>query len=303
MKHTKKLAALLLAATTLALCAACGGSAKQDAQDAGDAGESSPLMQAVYDKLVGGAAYAEVQETYADLARFDAKLKGDAIELSATAENEWYETMNGAWDYVLDGDYITFIAGQEEYTGMMLFSTVCDAVADYLGMDTELASMYRNAVSAANIPNAYFIVKSDETAGTITEKIYVAGAYDMDAVLDTTYITQSQIDYVEPMNDEDRNVVANAGKVSMSAVGTKDAADIYFAEYGGVTELTYQSMREVVQVLQPTGYEEFLADYDALAEVTTARYQVVFLTDGDELPYAFEDYGDNYQFIKVHFGD
>ena len=301
MKRIKRFAAVLLAAATLALCAACGGSAQQDAQDVG---ESSPLMQGVYDKLVNGAAYAKLREDYADVARFDATLKGDAIELRATAENEWYETMNGAWDYVLDGDYITFIAGREEYTGTMLFSTVCDAVADYLGMDVKLASMYRSAVSVTGAASDYYIVERDEAAGTITEKVYVAGAYeDMDAVLDTTYITGSQIDYLEPLNDEFRSFFANAGKVSMSAEGTADAVDIYFAEYGGNTELTYQSMREVVRVLQPTGYEDFLADYGALEEAAAARYQVTFPTDADELPFAFGELGDGYRFVKVHFGD
>ena len=75
------------------------------------------------------------------------------------------------------------------------------------------------------------------------------------------------------------------------------------AEYGGSTDLTYKSLISAVKGMQPVGYEEFLAGFTALEEAETERYQVEFLTDTDELPYAFEDFSDNYSYVQVHFGE
>ena len=111
MKTTKRIATILLAAAMLLICAGCA-SKPVDNGDAGlyvgtamqdDAG-SSAIMQGVYDKLVNGREYTQTKGEYAGLARFEEALKGDTIEITAIAENEWYEAMSGTWDYVLDGD-------------------------------------------------------------------------------------------------------------------------------------------------------------------------------------------------------
>lgn len=308
MKTTKRIATILLAAAMLLICAGCA-SKPVDNGDAGlyvgtamqdDAG-SSAIMQGVYDKLVNGREYTQTKGEYAGLARFEEALKGDTIEITAIAENEWYEAMSGTWDYVLDGDYITLTTEADDYVGPMLFSSVTSAVAEYLGMDPELVSIYISAVLAQGLDSKYFIV--EQNGGTTTEKIYVGGTYDMQSAVDSAYIDRNALDYYEPLNEEYRSLYASAGKVKMSAEGTRDSVDVCMAEYGGNTELTYKSLLEAVQVLQPAGYEEFLANYTALEEAETEQYQVKFLTASDEIPFAFEDFSSNYRYVSVHFGD
>lgn len=319
MKSTKKLTALLLAAAMVLICAACGsapasngdaglyvGTAMQDEDSSAapvpDEGESSPIMEAVYQNFVSGEGFSQLRDTYAGLAHFETELKGDAIELTAVADNEWYESMNGTWDYVLDGDYITLTSGTDNYTGISIFTYITRAVAEYLGMDPELVGIYTSAVVSQELNSKYFIFKYDTAANTITQKIYVAGQYDMQNALNSAYITEEQAADMGPLGDEYKSTVMNAGKVSLSVNGSKDSADFVVAEYGGNTELTYKSLISAVKGMQPAGCEEFLASYATLEEVETEQYQVKFLTASDEVPFAFEDFSANYKYVSLHFG-
>ena len=323
MKNAKKLAALLLSAVMVMACAACGdktasegsdnlyvGTAMQDpptepaAEPAAEpAGESSPVIAAVYEKFVNGERFTKLQEMYAGYAHFETALKGNAIELTAISDNEWYDSMNGTWEYVLDGDYITLTSSADNYTGVSVFSSIVSAVAEYLDMDPELVSLYTSAVASQKLESKYFIVDYDEAANVITEKIYVAGQYDMQDALDAAYITEEQAADMGPLEENDTSTILNAGKVSMAINGSKNSVDFVVAEYGGSTDLTYKSLISAVKGMQPIGYEDFLAGFTALEETETERYQVEFLTDTDELPYAFEDFSDNYSYVQVHFGE
>lgn len=322
MKNTKKLAALLLAAIMVMALAACGnksanegsdslyvGTAMQDegtaepAESAEPAVESSPVMAAVYDNFVNGERFGEIQEMYMGYAHFETALKGDTIELIAISDNEWYDSMNGSWEYVLDGDYISLTTSVDSYTGVSVFSCITTAVAEYLGMDPELVGLYTTAVASQELDSKYFVIDYDTSTRVITEKIYVAGPFDMQDALDTAYITEEQAADMGPLGENSTSTVMNAGKVSMAINGSRDSVDFDVAEYGGNTDLTYKSLISAVKAMQPVGYEDFLANYTALEEVETEQYQVKFLTDEDEIPFAFEDFGDNYRFVQLHFGE
>ena len=319
MKNAKKLAALLLSAVMVMACAACGGKTASEGSDnlyvgtamqdppaepaAEPAVESSPLMAAVYEKFVNGERFAEIQERLMGYAHFETALKGDTIELIAISDNEWYDSMNGSWEYVLDGDYITLTSSADNYTGVSVFSSIVSAVAEYLDMDPELVGLYTSAVASQELESKYFIVDYDKAANVITEKIYVAGPFDMQDALDTAYITEEQAADMGPLGENATSTVMNAGKVSIAINGSRDSVDFDVAEYGGNTELTYKSLVSAVKGMQPVGYEDFLANYTALEEVETERYQVKFLTDEDEIPFAFEDFSDNYRFVQLHFGE
>ena len=319
MKNAKKLAALLLSAVMVMACAACGdktasegsdnlyvGTAMQDppAEPAAEpAGESSPVIAAVYEKFVNGERFTKLQEMYAGYAHFETALKGNAIELTAISDNEWYDSMNGSWEYVLDGDYISLTTSIDRYTGVSVFSCITTAVAEYLGMDPELVGLYTTAVASQELDSKYFVLEYDTAVRMITEKIYVAGPFDMSDTLDSAFVTEKQVEVMGPLEENSTSTVMNAGKVSMAINGSRDSVDFDVAEYGGNTELTYKSLISAVKAMQPVGYEDFLANYTALEEVETEQYQVKFLTDEDEIPFAFEDFSDNYCFVQLHFGE
>lgn len=315
MKNTKRLAALLLTAVMVMALAACAGKSANEGSDnlyvgtamqdegAVDTAESSPVMAAVYENFVNGERFGKLQEMYMGYAHFETALKGDTIELVAISDNEWYDSMNGSWEYTLDGDYITLTTPMDSYTGVSVFSSITAAVAEYLGMDQELVGLYTTAVTSQELDSKYFVFDYDDATGMITEKIYVAAPFEMSDALDSAYITEKQVEGMGPLEDIYTSTVMNAGKVSMSITGSRDSADFVAAEYGGNTELTYQSLISAVKGMEPVGYEEFLANYTTLEEVETERYQVKFLTDEDEVPFAFEDFSANYRYVQLHFGE
>lgn len=125
------------------------------------------------------------------------------------------------------------------YTGVSVFSCITTAVAEYLGMDPELVGLYTTAVASQELDSKYFVIDYDTATGIITEKIYVAGPFDVSDALDSAYITEKQVEVMGPLEENSTSMVMNAGKVSMAINGSRDSADFDVAEYGGNTELTY----------------------------------------------------------------
>ena len=298
--------ALGLATAAAFSCIACGSTKQADTQSADSglyvgtamqSGVSKDAMQKIFEIMTKeGSGYSELKsmDTYTE---YSEKLDGNTI--TVTAKGEY---VNGSWDYVLEGDYVVNTTPSDEYMGISIFSYLSDAVGEYLGMDTDLLNGFLKAISLAGVESNYVQMAYDETTDTFTSKIYVAGPFDF-SVLDSVYINEEALYIVEPLDENSHNYVTGAGKVNMYAYGSKDSLDIYFAEHGGRTDLTYKSLLESVKALQPEGYEDFVKDYTALAEVETDDYQVSFVEDREEIPEYFMELDEHQKFTKVHFGE
>ena len=243
----------------------------------------------------------EAKEWYGEQVKYSESINGNIITLSAEGTGDFAEA-TGSWNYSLEGDYLTCSITNNDFIGIMYFDYLMQAAFDYLGMDSDLAAGYINATGAKNIENKYYIVDEDASGTPTKLSIYVGEAYQMDEVLSTVYIDKAALTDVTAFDEDQKMSSSRFGKLRWYFSGTKYSADIYIGEHDALTELAYKSLMETVKVLQPLGYEDFVANYKELSEASTETYQVSYVTDQTELSETVGESADtHYKYIKVHF--
>lgn len=307
-QNTKRVLAAALAAAMLLGGAAVPGAFAAELvtapiATATDSAPASDTMQKVYENLTKSdssykKAIAEVQEYQPD-AVYTESLDGNAITL--TGKSEYF---SGTCTYTLEGDYIVTPAwqeGDENFTfGYLMLGYIEDALGEYLGMDSHLMSGYVSAVcSREGLSSKYVIVLNDEAAKTYQVKLYAAGPYDMSA-MDSWYLDEELVSTVlDPLTEDYSSVSTGFGKLVLSASGDRFDVELHLAEHGGLTDLTYQSLINAVNRLQPYGYQDFVQSYTGLKEVTTETYQVSFHKAADA-PDTLASLGDHYEYLTLH---
>ncbi|MBQ8136282.1 MAG: hypothetical protein IJ174_02505, partial [Clostridia bacterium] len=219
--------------------------------------EPAAVVQGVVDALTkedseynqSNAMYAE----YFEGIQWEEAVEGDSIVINI-ANGEF---MDGSWTFTQEGDYLTATFDGEDYTGRFFAMSMLEAVGSYLGMEADVMSGYVNGLNFLGIESDNFVMEQDETAGTMTVRINDAAPWDMkeldEMVLDETV--------VEPLEEGYTSTAANFGKLMMVANAEGDGTTILLGEHGGLDELGYQSIINVVNILKPTGWEDFTANY------------------------------------------
>lgn len=260
-------------------------------------------MAKVLEKLTQkDSKYSKMKEDYTEIVTFSEKLDENAITITSTAKTADYEVMNGTWTYKLDGDYIVSDYKSDDYMAYSMRIYIEEAVANYLGMDYALLNGYIAAVENGNIKSEYYSINLDEKAGTVSEKLYVADAFDTSAI-DSIYLDGSSLLILEALTADSKNYVCGIGRMNAFVTGTKDSVDIYVAEYrdGKASELTYKSLTEIAKKLKPIGYDDFVESYTQLSEVKTDYYQVQFITDENAIKDVFVESDPKLAVTKVTF--
>ena len=226
-----------------------------------DASES--LMQGIYEKLTAtGSSYSEWKAD-ANGTAFTEKLDGETIVITAKGE----EGLNGTYTFRHDGDYITYTsANKDDYSGYSVFMFIRDAVADYYGMSKSLMNGYYVGLHNFGLENKYMIL--DMEKGVF--KIYAAGKWDMKE-LDEMYVNDVALEYTDALTENDENDIISSGRITVFTFGNKDHLRVFAFEYGNKnTDLTYKSIMNVMNKLQPTDISLFNKYFTELKEVKDA---------------------------------
>ena len=260
-------------------------------------------MQKIYDSLTKeGSQFSknkkEMEELLGDTLTYSAAISGNAITITAVGKDAYAES-SGSWDYILEGDYLTYKPKEGDYQGDAYFTFLIDAVADYLGMDSDLVNGYIIGINVKNLSSEYYSVEKDAEGNVTKLKLYVGGTYDMKE-LDGFYLDADSLDIFGTLDESSISGIAHIGKVMLYVSGKKNSVEFFIGEHDALTNLAYQSILETVKTMQPVGYEEFLENYKELSEVSTDTYQVSYVTDTAELPEALQDES-HYKFIRLHF--
>lgn len=301
MSKTKRVVSLGLIFIMVCNLMACGKTAaKLDTTDenmyVGTAMQEPDYLTQVFDQLTAqGSSYNKTKENDTSTT-YTEKIEGN--KLIITAEGEY---INGTYEFALEGDYLVY-SGEFDFFLLTLMTDICDAVADIYAMDKTLLNGLLKAISNAGLESKDVLMELDESGENITIKINVASAYDF-SCLDSVYVDDVTAENVlEPLTENSISGMTGAGKINVLYTGNKESLDICVSEYGGRTDLSFNSLRSAVNVLKPDGYEEFMSEYTSLAEVETDNYQVTFTDDKMQSEEAFYELSDGHKFVKVHFG-
>lgn len=280
-----------------------------------DPAEDDKMNQILANLTREGSDYSQLKRLYESgelggVMKLTESCEGNRINITAEIpdkSSEYYESnknSEGSWDFVLDGDYITYAVSGNDLMGVFMFSYAADAILEYLGVDTELGQGIILTTSVERIKTDYYSEESDAESGKKIFKMYVGGTWDIDTALDNIYLDKSLLadTYgMRPLEAEDTNWNVNIGKLRGYVFGNKDSVDISVAEYGGRSNLTFRSIISLVNVLKPAGYEAFIKNYTSLQTISSDAYQVAFPDNREEVPDVFRELKEGYQITNIHF--
>ena len=259
--------------------------------------EPAAVVQGVFDALTKedsdyNQSKAMYVEYFEDI-QWEEAVEGDSITISI-ANGEF---MDGSWTFTQEGDYLTATFDGEDHTGLFFAMSMMKAVGSYLGMEADVMSGYVNGLNFLGIESDNFVMEQDEAAGTTTVRINDAAPWDMkeldEMVLDETI--------VEPPEEGYTSTAANFGKLMMVANVEDDGMTILLGEHGGLDDLAYQSIINVVSILKPAGWDDFTAAYTELADVDTGVYTVKLNADMAEVSEIIYDAKDSYSYAILRF--
>ena len=280
--------------------------------------KTQDIMKGIFEELTAEGSDYEKMKEQDTLTEYSEELDGDKITLSAKGDY-----VNGTWEYVKDGDYITATVEEDDLSALSMFFEVCKAAAKQLGLNDTLFNGYMKAVGVKELSTDYVTIEENEENKTATLKMYVGdGEYDLNE-LENIYLDQDFLKNFEPLGEDSTNALGGIGKMYLYYIGDKSSVDIYVGEYvmdseaalelpeseknlilgenGGRTELTYKSLVETVNHLKPEGYEDFAANYKELGESKGDNWEVSYPKEGD-IPEVYEELDGDVVLTKVHFG-
>ena len=77
---------------------------------------------------------------------------------------------------------------------------------------------------------------------------------------------------------------------------------VLIAEYGGLDDVAYQSIVNMVTLRKPASWEAFLADFTGLTALETEDYAVVPDPDDEVIEEIMGQRNDRYSYVLVRFG-
>ena len=268
------------------------------ASENADSNAEQGSLQAVLNALVkDGSGYSEYK-SYSTTTEFTEKIDGEKSVITAKGDGEY--DPNGTWEFVQDGDFITYHNNAEDFTGVMFFMNVTNAVADSLGMDSKLLTGYINGVSVLNIESDYY-KQTENDDGTTDFKLYMAAPFEMKE-LDEMYVTEELLADSEPLTDEFTSRANSVGKISILSNGNKSSLKILIKEYEKLDDLAVKSVINTVNAYQPDGYEKFVESFTAFEDITTDDYTVTANADDAAVLDMVEEKDDGYAYAIVTFG-
>lgn len=262
--------------------------------------ELDETVKGIYDALVAeDSGYSQTKAMYMAYypdTVYQETLEDDGFTI-AVSGNEY---MEGSWTFKRDGDYLTAGFGSEDYSGFMMTLEVVKAVGAYFGMNTGLITSYVNGLGALGIESDNFKM-SDDGAGTTSLSINISGPWDMKELDDMAFDEVSLAQY-EPLNGEFVSMGGSIGKMMMIANGSVDDLTLLVGEYGGLDALAHRSIINIVKALQPTGWEDFVANYTVLKDAEAEGYRVQLNVDVRTVGEIIEGANDDYSFALLRFG-
>ncbi len=223
----------------------------------------------------------------------------DRITLELRANGNEYYT-DGSWEFVQDGDRLTVTFSNDDYMGAMNAIYMAEAVGTCFGMETELISGYLNGLGILGIKSENFTINDDESTGTTTCSLNIAGAWDMKE-LDQMVLNEAVLD-AGTLQDDYTSQSGSLGKIRYLANGNVNFYTVLLAEYGELDDLAYQSIVNLVTLREPAGYEAFLADFTELKDLETDDYTLTLNPDGESVTEIMGERNGKFSYALLRFG-
>ena len=260
--------------------------------------ESSDALESVYEALVQDSVSYNTPAVLVEYTggTIEAMLVDNAIIITET--NEGSPTLS--WTFAREGDWVTASMGPDEDEGRIMAYWLLNTAISAQGVNTTLFLGYINALQ--ELQSKYLTY--DEADGEKKVSVNIVGPYEYD--LDAMSELALSEEYLRKEGwaslGEDYEASSSLfGKVKVDCIGNADGLAISVMEYGGLDELALKAAVSVASVLQPRGWEDFVASYTELKDADEADYTAMLNPDKasseDLLVFFKEGYSSAYFFI------
>ena len=260
--------------------------------------EPSDALKSVYDALVNGSTFRNTQAVYAENGdeTYEASLEGNAITFTVTGKDGDAQS----WTFVQEGDWLTAPLGAEEDNVRGKAYMLLGAAVSAQGVNTTLFLGYINALQ--ELQSKYLTY--DESDGEKKIRINIVGPYEYDMdVMNELALSEEHLreEGWAPLGEDYEAPSSLFGKVKVDCIGNADGLAISVMEYGELDELALKAAVSVASVLQPRGWEDFVASYTELKDADEAGYTAMLNPDKasseDLMVFFKEGYSSAYFFI------
>ena len=115
-------------------------------------------------------------------------------------------------------------------------------------------------------------------------------------------MTEENSLYYDALTEESTSCGGSIGKLLLIGNGNVDDFTILLGEHGGLDDLAFQSLINAVNIFQPAGYEDFIANYTELADAEAEGYTVQLNADEAAVAEIYEEANAEYSYAIIHFG-
>ncbi len=259
-----------------------------------EATTTSEALKEIFSALLESKNYKEFKASYSNTT-FEEKLVGDSIVINISGT----DGVEGSCTFPVEDGYIICQSSPDDSLSSMIFNFyIMGSIADYYEIEPALFVGYTNYLLQSDSKDYVADVKED---GSGTIKLKIDKKPDI-SVLDEDYITEDVASMF--YNDKMTQFTLNYGKMLLNALINRDNNSVKMAigEYGDKnTEISYKSILTILNLVKPTGYEDFLKDFTELKELKTDKYSVSFDSDAFAKEEGME-LNSNYKFIIIKIG-
>ena len=261
--------------------------------------ENDVTIQAVYDALVAdGSEFNQTKEIYAQYyegVELDAALEDNSIVITLNSANEWVDS--GAWTFTQEENALTTTVADGDYYSMGYVMTMYRTVAAIHGVNGSLLNGY---IAALGADNPYF--SREEGENGVKWIIPLNPSYEMEGLDDMVIRDANDIGFLDALDEDFTNMGGSYGKVILVLNGNVHGLNMLVCEYGGLDDVAYQDIINVISIEQPDGWEKFVAEYTALQDAEADGYSVVLNADDDQVGEFLDERYEGYAYAIVRIG-
>ena len=200
--------------------------------------------------------------------------------------------------FTLENRDLVYEINANDLTSNLLFLVICDNIGQFHGLEVNEVANYLSSIDLTTTAVDGITLTQLEN-GNYQARINIDTKIDTSS-LNTMYIELSDLESYRDFIEGSGTAQLEKGNLMFYKEGNNSTATILIGEKDSLTNLSYNSILSVVELLYPNDLENFKTSYPSLETISFDRYTI---TTNPELTGTLEtlygQYQDEYQFVLI----
>ena len=200
--------------------------------------------------------------------------------------------------FTLENRDLVYEINANDLTSNLLFLVICDNIGQFHGLEVNEVANYLSSIDLTTTAvNGITLTQLEN--GNYQTRINIDTKIDTSS-LNTMYIELSDLESHRDFIEGSGTAQLEKGNLMFYKEGNNITATILIGEKDSLTNLSYNSILSVIELLYPNDLENFKTSYPSLETISFDRYTI---TTNPELTGTLEtlygQYQDEYQFVLI----